>query len=170
MTSSEAFRLDESTGQFQPESSDAEGSDIVFAGFDQQGALVGIAIETRGMGYQDYIQLLYGYSPEDQTVIGIRVLESRETPGLGDRIEKDAAFLSNFDHLDVSISPAGGQLAHMIEFVKSGTKTADWQIDGITGATISSRATADMLRDSTADWMPHVYPRRTDFKPTQAKE
>ncbi len=57
----------------------------------------------RGMGYQDFIRLLYGYSPDDQAIIGIRVLESRETPGLGDRIETDADFLSNFQRLDVAL-------------------------------------------------------------------
>ena len=47
------------------------------------------------MGYQDVIRiLLYGYSPEHQAIVGMRVLESRETPGLGDKIEKDPAFLA----------------------------------------------------------------------------
>jgi electron transport complex protein RnfG len=164
------FRLDEISGQFQPTSTDAEGADLVFAGFDSQGELVGLAIETQGMGYQDSIRLLYGYSPDDQAIIGIRVLESRETPGLGDRIETDADFLGNFQRLSVGLNSAGTQLAHTIEFVKPGKKTADWQIDGITGATISSRATAEMLRDSTAYWIPRVYPRRTDFDRPESKE
>ncbi len=169
-TTSTAFQWEESSGKFEPASSDAEGSDLVFAGFDQQGDLVGLAIETRGMGYQDYIQLIYGYSVEDQAIIGIRVLESRETPGLGDRIEKDADFLRNFDQLDVRLAADGSQLDHAIEFVKPGTKTNNWQIDGITGATISSRATAEMLRDSAAYWMPRVYPQRTGFRPSGDKE
>jgi electron transport complex protein RnfG len=167
---SAAFRLDETTGQFQATPSDTEGSDLVFAGFDSQGELVGLAIETRGMGYQDFIRLLYGYSADAEAVIGIGVLESRETPGLGDRIETDTDFLSNFDNLDVSLNPAGTLLVHAIEFVKPGKKTAEWQIDGITGATISSRATAEMLRESTAYWIPRVHSRRTDFRPSEQEE
>jgi electron transport complex protein RnfG len=164
------FRLHETTGQFQPTSTDASGSDLVFAGFDRHGELVGLAIETQGMGYQDTIGLLYGYSPDDQAIIGIRVLESRETPGLGDRIETDADFLRNFERLVVGLNADGTGLAHPIEFVKTGKKTSDWQIDGITGATISSRAIAQVLRDSTAYWIPRVYPRRTDFARPASKE
>ncbi len=158
-----AYQLDQTTNQFRSALANSIGSDLVFAGFDQQGSLVGLAIETSGMGYQDIIRLLYGYSPQQQEIIGIRVLESRETPGLGDRIETDANFLRNFDHLDVAVQSNGEQLAHLIEFVKSGNKTAAWQIDGITGATISSRATAAMLGDSTAYWIPRVYRRKDDF-------
>jgi electron transport complex protein RnfG len=165
-----AFHLDPISGQFQATSTDAAVLDLVFAGFDRHGELVGLAIETQGMGYQDSIRLLYGYSPDEQAIIGIRILESRETPGLGDRIETDADFLSNFHRLDVRLNADGRQLAHTIEFVKPGKKTAGWQIDGITGATISSRAIAEMLRDSTASWIPRVYPRRTDFARPESEE
>lgn len=161
-----AYRFDEAAGQFELATSDTGSSDLVFAGFDGQGELVGLAIETKGMGYQDYIGLIYGYSFDKQAIIGIRVLESRETPGLGDRIETDDSFLQNFVQLDVSLSPDGKQLAHPIEFVKPGTKSAPWQIDGITGATISSRATAEMLRESAGTWMPRVYPHRAEFQPS----
>ena len=47
----------------------------------------GSPIEAQGMGYQDVIRVLYGYSFADEAIIGIQVLESQETPGLGDRIE-----------------------------------------------------------------------------------
>ncbi len=160
------FEFDTTLGQFQPAATDDADSDAVFAGFNASGELVGLAIETEGMGYQDTIRMMYGYSPREQAIIGIRVLESRETPGLGDRIETDANFLSNFRRLDVSLESTPNQLAHPIEFVKSGNKTAPWQIDGITGATISSRATAAMIGDSAADWIPRVYPRLVDFTAT----
>ncbi len=169
-TTSVSFRLDESTGQFQPTSSSAQGSDVVFAGFDRAGKLVGVAIETHAMGYQDEVRLMYGYSPCEQAIIGIRVLESRETPGLGDRIETDAKFLSNFGKLDVALDTSGTGLANPIEFVRSGQKTAAWQVDGITGATISSRAVAAMLRESTANWIPLVKAHRTDFVSIDAKD
>ncbi len=161
--SSAAFRPDDS-GRFVPASSSSDSADLLFAGFDDQQQLVGLAIETRGMGYQDYIKVIYGYSFDAQAIIGIRVLESRETPGLGDRIEKDAQFLGNFQRLDVALDDGESELAHPIEFVKPGQKTDAWQIDGITGATISSRAIADMLRDSAAQWMPRVHSRQSDFQ------
>lgn len=165
-----AFRLNHSSNQFQQVAPDAEGSDLVFAGFDLNGRLVGFAIEARGMGYQDFIQLLYGYSTEKKDVIGIRVLASRETLGLGDRIETDATFLANFDALDVRLSDDGTRLAQPIEFVKPGTKTEAWQVDGITGATISSRAIVTMIRESTAHWIPRIESRSDDFTLVAGKE
>jgi Na+-translocating ferredoxin:NAD+ oxidoreductase subunit G len=164
----EAFQWD-SRG-FQLLSTDENRSDVVFAGFDHAGKLVGLAIETRGIGYQDVIRLLYGYSLDEQAIIGIHVLESRETPGLGDRIETDVDFLSNFTRLDVALDAQGSRLAHPIEFVKSRTKTAAWQVDGITGATISSQATAEMIGQSTAYWIPRIQSHRTDFTTTNREE
>jgi electron transport complex protein RnfG len=138
--------------------------EVVHAGYDASGALVGLAVEARGMGYQDVIHVLYGYAPSEEAIVGIRVLESRETPGLGDRIERDPDFLRNFEHLDVSLSPDGTRIAHPIEAVKHGEKVHDWQIDGITGATISSVAIADMLRESTEHRMPLLRRRLDDFR------
>ncbi len=160
-TDSAAFSR-QAAGNFVDLPVDAPG-ELVFAGYDAAGGLVGLAIEAQGMGYQDIVRVLYGYSFDQQTVLAIRVLESRETPGLGDRVEKDAAFLRNFGELDVQLAAAGDALAHPIEFVKSGTKTSAWQIDGITGATITSRAVTKMLSRSTAHWMPLVYSRRAEF-------
>ena len=160
--SSAAFRWNES-GSFDPVPSDSEGDGLVYAGYDEEHAIVGLALKARGMGYQDVVKLLYGYSFEKQAILGISVLESRETPGLGDRIETDPGFVENFGILDVSLAPEGGALAHLIEFVKPGKKIAAWQIDGISGATITSRATADMLRESSARWVPIVHPRVAEF-------
>jgi electron transport complex protein RnfG len=165
---SAAFRLNQN-GAFESAAAEDKG-ELVFAGYDENDALVGLAFETQGMGYQDTIRLIYGYSLEKQAVIGIRVLESRETPGLGDRIESDGQFLKNFDELDVGVDASGDKLAHLIEFVKPGQKTAAWQIDGISGATISSRATAKMLSESTSVWIPRVWAHKEDFLSNQQEQ
>lgn len=165
-----AFAYREDSRRFAPNRFGGEMAERVYAGFDQEGQLVGVVLETEGMGYQDAIRLLYAYVPSRQAITGIRILESRETPGLGDRIESDAAFQENFDQLDVTLAGDGEALAHPLEFVKPGAKGADWQIDGITGATISSRAVADMLRRSTARWIPRVHARRHDFHVPQTSE
>ncbi len=162
-TTSAAFRLNQSGG-FEPVPSDNEGDDLVFAGYDDNHELVGLAIAARGMGYQDVIRLLYGYSFEKQAILGISVLESRETPGLGDRIETDPDFLRNFGNLDVSLTPDGAKLANLIEFVKPGEKNDPWQIDGISGATVTSKATANMLSESSARWIPTVHPKKEVFQ------
>ncbi len=144
-------------GGFLP-AEDGGGADgpLVHVGYDAGGALVGIAIEAAGMGYQDVIRILYGYSPAESAVVGMQVLESRETPGLGDRIETDEAFRANFEALDVRLDAAAEAIANPIVAVKSGEKTSPWEIDGITGATISAEAIAGILRKSTALWIPRI--------------
>ena len=136
----------------------------VHAGYNDAGRLVGIAIEAAGMGYADTISVLYGYSPEQEAVVGIRILTSKETPGLGDRIESDPAFLANFVALDARLDGSGSAIAQPITTVKQGTKTESWQIDGITGATISSVAIGDILATSTAQWVPLLKARLQDFE------
>jgi electron transport complex protein RnfG len=142
---------------------------LVYAGYDAEQRLVGLALEARGMGYQDVIHVIYGYSFAEDAVIGIRVLESRETPGLGDRIETDPDFLANFERLDVSLSDDRSRVANPIEAVKHGEKEQPWQVDGITGATISSVAIADLLRESTSHWIPQIRRSLRDFQVAEAR-
>jgi electron transport complex protein RnfG len=159
-----AFRFD-GERYVPPASEDEKG--LVFAGYGAGGELLGVALEAAAMGYQDTIRVLYGYSFEQQAIVGMRVLESRETPGLGDRIEKDATFLANFARHDVSLDDERQRLRHPIEFVKPGAKQQPWQIDGISGATISSRAIAEMLRDSAAARIPRLHRNRESFESRQ---
>ncbi|MCP3913080.1 MAG: FMN-binding protein, partial [Actinomycetia bacterium] len=56
-------------------------------------------------------------------------------------------------------------VVHPIEVVKPGRKSEPWQIDGITGATISSVAIGNILRHSTSRWMPRVRRQMDDFEP-----
>jgi electron transport complex protein RnfG len=138
------------TGDFQLQQKTGD----IYAVYDARQQLLGFAIKAQGMGYQDTIQLLYGYSPQQQALVGMKILDSRETPGLGDRTGKDPRFLQNFNQLPVALAPDGQRLLHTIVSVKSGSKTEAWQIDSISGATISSRAVTDIIRTSTEYWIP----------------
>lgn len=140
-----------------------QSAEQLYAVYDQRLQLQGFAIQAQGMGYQDAIHLLYGYAPQQEAIVGIKVLSSRETPGLGDRIDKDPVFLENFERLDVRLTADKTQLLHEIESVKAGEKTDAWQIDSITGATISSRAVADILKTSTAQWLPSLARQMEEF-------
>lgn len=116
---------------------------IVYGAYTADGEFLGYAIPAEGNGFQDAIKLIYGYDPARQRVIGMRVLESRETPGLGDKIFKDAQFVANFD--DLAVEPA-------VVVVKHGEKTQDHQVDAITGATISSKAVGAIVQGSMSAW------------------
>jgi electron transport complex protein RnfG len=117
--------------------------EAVYAGYDEQGALVGFAIPAEGPGFQDTIKLLYGFDPEGRRVVGMEVLESRETPGLGDKIIKDDSFIENFR--DLAIDPE-------IVVVKAGRSERN-QVDAISGATISSNAVVRIINDANARWL-----------------
>lgn len=124
----------------------AEGEgDGVYAAF-RDGALAGFAVPGEGAGFQDTIRLLFGLSPDGKRIIGMRVLESRETPGLGDKIYKDAAFVGQFGDL-VAEPP--------LEVVKGGGEAAH-QVDAITGATISSKAVVRIINQANAIWRPRL--------------
>ena len=133
----------------------AEASELpVFLGYGADGRLVGAVITAQGMGYQDNIRVLYAYSFELDAITGFKVLDSKETPGLGDKIEFEPHFIANFEALDASLNHEGNALQNPIVTVKQGEKTQGWQIDGITGATITSEAIGVILNQSAATWVP----------------
>ena len=76
----------------------------------------------------------------------MEVLESRETPGLGDKIIKDADFVGAFR--DLAVEPA-------IVAVKSG-RSRDNEVDAISGATISSKAVVKIINASNQRWMERI--------------
>ena len=116
---------------------------VIYGGHDEKGQFVGYAVPAAGPGFQDTIALLYGYMPGDRQVVGMEILESRETPGLGDKIYKDADFVAEFSALLVDPE---------IVAVKKGTKTAPNQVDAITGATISAKAVVRIINEAHAEW------------------
>ena len=162
-STSSTYYFDEADG-FKLLEGDDVGEQLVYAGYNDAEQLVGLAVEAQGMGYQDVIALIYGYSFTEEAIIGIQVLESKETPGLGDKIETDPAFLENFNSLDVSVRGDGSTLANAIVPVKHGAKTKPWEVDSITGATISSVAIADLLDRSAQYWVPRIRLNLGDFQ------
>jgi len=164
--SSKTFALGED-GRFTILEGKPAGQAIVYGGYDGTGRLVGMAVEAAGMGYQDTIRLLYGYAPEQNAIVGIQVLDSKETPGLGDKIIFDPEFLANFTRLDVTLAEDGSGLAHDIVSVRHGQKSQAWQIDAITGATVSSNAIANILNKSAARFVPLIQAHVDDFRETE---
>lgn len=148
----------------QPDPAGASFGERFYAVYDEAGALQGVALEASGQGYQDVIRILYGFDPEREVVTGMTVLESRETPGLGDKIGKDPEFLENFEALDAEVDPATNTPEHEIVTVKHGEKENPWEIDGITGATISSVAIGDMIDAGLRRDLPRLLPHLDDLR------
>lgn len=158
----QTFQYDPDAGFSPVEGEGSEGA-LVYAGYGENNQLVGVAVEAGSQGYADIIRILYGYDPEAQEVVGFHVLESKETPGLGDKIEKDPEFLANFESLDVSLTSDQEALENPVAPVKEGAKENAWQVEGITGATISSRAVGEAIAASTKEWVPRIYQHQEDF-------
>jgi electron transport complex protein RnfG len=128
----------------------------IYAGYDAEGHLLGVATNAAAQGYADMVHLLYGYDPACQCIRGIKVLKLAETPGLGDKIITDADFVANFAQLDASLNADGSDLANDIVTVKHGTKQHPWEIDAISGATISSKAVGKALNQSAKQVLPRL--------------
>lgn len=106
-------------------------------------SLAGYCIKVTANGYSGYIRIMVGINPGG-AIEGVRVLEHQETPGLGSKIsetapgEKEPAFLRQFK----------GKPARSVALKKN--------IDTITGATISSKAVTDAIRDTVNDFLSKV--------------
>ncbi|MDM8566723.1 FMN-binding protein [Candidatus Halobeggiatoa sp. HSG11] len=152
LTPDELIRLDDmSTGTIEGEK--------IYVGYDKNKQLAGIAMEAEAPGYQDTVQTLYGYSPTCECIIGMTVLQSKETPGLGDKVETDPKFLANFKALDAKLNVDKTALIHPITTVRHGKKTQAWQIDAISGATVTSKAIGKGLNNSTQKLLPMLSKR-----------
>jgi electron transport complex protein RnfG len=119
----------------------------IYLGYDANGEKVGYAIAHREAGFQDFIGLIFGYDAKTKKLLGMLVLESKETPGLGDKIYLDERFVSQFDGVEAPLEGA-----------KRGKTSEEnpHDIEMITGATISSRAVIRIINHALEDWQPHI--------------
>lgn len=118
-----------------PPGKDAAHMERIFAGY-RGDELVGYAISAAEPGFQDMITLIFGYDNRTGRLLAMKVLESKETPGLGDKIEKDPNFVAGF-----------ADAATPIVGTKAGQSSAPEEVDMITGATISSRSVIRIINN-----------------------
>ncbi len=99
-----------------------------------QAGSAGYAFESSIMGFQDEITAVIGVDSNMEEVRGIIILKCLETPGLGGEITKDK-FLKQFRGKNPPFS-----------VVKTAPREK-YDIQAITGATISSRAVVKMINE-----------------------
>jgi Na+-translocating ferredoxin:NAD+ oxidoreductase subunit G len=105
--------------------------------------LVGYCVKVIASGYNGYIRMIVGVDPKG-IIKGLEVLEQSETPGLGSKIteirpgEKEPYFLAQFK----------GKLAETLAIKKN--------IDAITGATITSKAVTDAVKNTLTEFLAKV--------------
>ncbi len=111
----------------------ADGDTLYFYPGMMNGELVGTAVETfTTSGFSGEIKLMVGLLP-DGTINNIAVLEHKETPGLGDKMDKKKS--------DFSIQFQG---ENPMDFTISVTQDGG-DVQAITASTVSSRAFCDAV-------------------------
>ncbi len=108
----------------------------------------GYVVETAVAGYGGQISMLVGVSNQG-AVTGLVVLDLSETLGLGAHVLTDHAFLSQF--LNTEGGVAIGTEADAVSGA-TGTDTGETEVyvDGITGATVTSKAIARSVNSAVA--------------------
>ena len=99
--------------------------------YDNSGQLIGYVFLAKGNGYGGEIDILIGIDP-DYNIKKISILANTETPGLGTQIG-EGFFTDQFTGLgaaDIGLTSEGGS------------------VDAITGATVSSKAVTDAVRET----------------------
>jgi len=129
----------------RPSGDEAKTAQRIYHGFDREGKSVGYAIEAIGPGFSENIRLLVGYDAARHELLAMKILESKETPGIADGVLKPE-FSRQFQRATV---PVVG--------VKASPKTPDkGTVVMITGATISSRAIIRAINNTLARWEPLI--------------
>ncbi len=121
-----------------------EGPPVYFEALAEDGRILGWCLEMVTRGYGGKIYFLVGVNSQTR-ITGIKILEHRETPGLGSKISEieykqtEALFLMQFKNKSIED----------LVLVK---KKTDKNIQAITGATISSKALVDGVREGVKNF------------------
>ena len=121
------------------------GSDavIIYRVYAGEEPVAGLFVVSARDGYAGPIRLLVGVAM-DGTVTGVRVLEHRETPGLGDRIETTKSdWVLQFD----------GHSLQNPEAAKWAIKDDGGQFDQLTGASVTPRAVIKAIKETLTYFM-----------------
>lgn len=121
-----------------------QGLEKIYVGYDANGRRIGFAVSAAENGFQDLVTLMFGYDASAHRLIAMKVIANKETPGLGDKIEKDREFVNEFADAAaplVGVKPGRGN-------------EGPGDVAMITGATISARAVIRIINNAIARWQP----------------
>lgn len=116
----------------------------IYMGLDEQKDKRGIAFKGEESGFNGPIEVMIGYNPKEGKVTGVEILSMSETPGLGAKI-KELNFTEQFK-----------DKSSQDNFI------VKEDVDSITGATISSTAVANAIKNAV-NKITEIYPVGGDF-------
>ena len=135
------YLVEDALVSIPPEGVDKGELPKAFLGRDAAGKRTGVAVTAREPGFQEELLLMIGFEPASGALTGIKVLEQKETPGLGDKIVTDSSFGNQF--------PGQVPPLRRVRALTGGDRS---EVQTITGATISSRAVIRMINNAVARW------------------
>jgi len=118
---------------------------VAYHAFSSYGKPVGWVIKGAGQGFADRIELLVGLNDDATKILGMYVLDQKETPALGDKIRGEDfrdRFRDRFTKEPLVARP-------VVTDASAGNK-----IQAVVGATISSRSVCDIVNAAVADFKP----------------
>jgi electron transport complex protein RnfG len=104
-----------------------EGKPDYYKAFDKSGTFLGVVFKSSAKGYSSTIEVLTGMLKSGK-IVAIKVLSQNETPGLGSQVS-DNKFTGQFSGKDSALS----------------------DVQAITGATISSRAVINSVKEKAKE-------------------
>ena len=138
-----------------PAGTTTKGVEKIYLGHDAAGRRVGFALSGTENGFQDPVTVMFGYDATAHTLLAMKVIANKETPGLGNKIESDSSFIQGFVN---AATPLAG-------VKKDRGKNRPNDVVMITGATISSRAVIRIINDAIAHWQPYIDAYHGEAKP-----
>ena len=106
----------------------------------------------RGKGLWDEIWGCVALEDDFNTIAGVSFDHKAETPGLGAEIKDNKAWVKQFTGKKIY----DGDTFKSIYVRKGGAKDPVYEVDGISGATITGDGVAAMLKDYLVDYEPYL--------------
>lgn len=117
----------------------------VFLARDQTGRLERVILPIHGYGLWSRMYAFIALEPDLTTVAGIRFFEHAETPGLGGEVENPRW---QQGWIGRRVRDDEGEVVFRVDRGRTppGVADAEYRIDGLSGATITSRGVQNMVR------------------------
>ena len=107
---------------------------------ERDGELLVVVLPVSGKGYQSTIRAMVALNADLETISALTITEQAETPGLGARVE-DPDWLSLWPGKEIA-----DDTGRIVISVVRGEATGPHEVDGISGATMTSNGVGNMLR------------------------
>ncbi|MEN6477377.1 MAG: FMN-binding protein [Rectinema sp.] len=130
----------------------------------KNGVLLGLAVKAAGSSYGGQSVLLVG-TGLDRRIVGVRVLENKDTPGLGANAKNEAYFVDKANRITFPGQFAGKVVTDAFEVKKD--------VIPITASTITSKALTRIVKaagDAAAAWIENAAMLAPETAPETAPE